>query len=480
VAADSDADELMAAIREVRDRARSRAPQGELGLEGVNAPDLMPLVHARDAAESKVAAIGSVNPRRGGLLNSVAQSVKRLIARALDWHVREQIEFNRAAMVCVQASLEALTETGRSMAALAAHHRQLREEVEARGRVVDEALDAVARVSQEAADLARHWSEWRTGFEERRSASEIHQLRTISELQAAFQHRVTLTDQNFRESLRLQHGEFARALELNTLDVQQRLWKDLERIRAEYETIIHSELRLLRQRSTLGPTPAAIVSASGSATSEIKIDWMRFAEIFRGSEDRIRKQHNRYAERFKEVTGEILDLGCGRGEFLEASREAGLAARGVDLSIENIALCNAKGLDAIRADMFEHLESLPDRSLGGVLCCQVIEHLPPHLLPELVNLMAAKMRPGGRVAIETPNPECLAIFATHFYIDPTHTRPVPPALLCFYLQEAGFGNLEVERLELAVESLPSLAALPAEVRNTFFGALDYSVIGRKL
>jgi 2-polyprenyl-3-methyl-5-hydroxy-6-metoxy-1,4-benzoquinol methylase len=474
--APSDSDELMAAIREVRERAQSRAPQGELGLAGVNAPDLMPLLHARDAAEAKVAAIGSVNPRRGGLLNSVAQRVKRLVARALDWHVREQIEFNRASMACVQASLEAMTDLGRSMAALAAYHQQLRREVEALGQPMHQ-------LTQEFNDLARHWAEWRTGFEERRSAAEIHQLRTISELQAAFQHRVTLMDQNFRESLRLQHGEYLQALEQNTLDVQQRLWKDLERIRAEYEKLIHSELRMLRQKSSLTGTSAPAHTAGAAIaplSPEIKIDWMRFAEVFRGSEDRIRAQHQRYAERFAGAQGEILDLGCGRGEFLEVAREAGLTARGVDLSQENVALCTAKGLIATRANMFEHLESLPDRDLGGVLCSQVIEHLPPHQLPELVRLLAAKVRAGGLVAIETPNPECLAIFATHFYIDPTHTRPVPPALLCFYLQEAGFGNLEVARLEPAVDSMPSLAALPAEVRNTFFGALDYAVIARKL
>ena len=92
----------------------------------------MPLVHARDAAEAKVAAIGTVNPRPPGLKNSIAQFFKKTIARALDWHVREQVEFNRAAMGCVQASLEALAETNRALAALASHHQALREETDAK------------------------------------------------------------------------------------------------------------------------------------------------------------------------------------------------------------------------------------------------------------------------------------------------------------------------------------------------------------
>ena len=109
-------EELTAAIQEVQQRARSRVPQGSLGLDGVTAADLMPLVHARDAAEAKVAAIGTVNPRPPGFKNGIIQRFKRLVSRALDWHVREQVEFNRATMVCVQATLEALADVNRSEA----------------------------------------------------------------------------------------------------------------------------------------------------------------------------------------------------------------------------------------------------------------------------------------------------------------------------------------------------------------------------
>jgi O-antigen chain-terminating methyltransferase len=126
------------------------------------------------------------------------------------------------------------------------------------------------------------------------------------------------------------------------------------------------------------------------------------------------------------------------------------------------------------------LDAQPDQSLGGVYCSQVVEHLPPERLPDLVNLLAKKMHSGALLAVETPNPECLAIFATHFYLDPTHTRPVPAALLRFYLEEAGFGNIEVERLSQAVESMPSLTELPTSFREAFFGGLDYAIFGRRL
>src|SRR5580693_3963813 len=124
-------DELTAAIQAVRDRVRARYPENGLGLEGVAAADLLPLLHARDAAEAKVAAIGTVNPRPPGLKNSIAQWFKRKVARALDWHIREQVEFNRASMKCVQAALEALADTNRALAALASHNRALREQMAA-------------------------------------------------------------------------------------------------------------------------------------------------------------------------------------------------------------------------------------------------------------------------------------------------------------------------------------------------------------
>ena len=160
-------------------------------------------------------------------------------------------------------------------------------------------------------------------------------------------------------------------------------------------------------------------------------------------------------------------------------KEAGIPARGVDLNREAVALCRAKGLDAEAADLFDHLAARADASVEGIFCAQVVEHLAPHRLPELVRLVAAKLARGGVLAIETPNPECLAIFATHFFLDPTHTRPIPSALLVFYLEECGFTRIQVHRLSPAVESMPSLATLPEEFRQTFFDGLDFAVIARR-
>ena len=106
----------------------------------------------------------------------------------------------------------------------------------------------------------------------------------------------------------------------------------------------------------------------------------------------------------------------------------------------------------------------------------MVEHLPPERLPEMIRLAASRLERDGVLAIETPNPECLAIFASHFYLDPTHTRPVPHALLAFYMEESGLGGIEVHRLSPAIESMPALASLPEDFRRGFFrrsGLRDY-------
>src|SRR5580700_11380445 len=114
---DPKGEELAAVIAEIRQRVRGRTPNG-VAASNIPLPDLTPLLHARDAAEAKVASIGTVNPRGGGPLNSIIQSLKRMVARALDWHVREQVEFNRGVMACVQATIETLNECKQALSAI--------------------------------------------------------------------------------------------------------------------------------------------------------------------------------------------------------------------------------------------------------------------------------------------------------------------------------------------------------------------------
>lgn len=444
--------ELTALLADIRERVGARHPASAPG--GVKLPDLLPILHARDRAHAKVASIGIVNPRPGGPVNQLIQGVKRLVSRALNWHVREQVEFNRAILSSLEAVLAALEENNRLLARVAA--------------------DAV-----EMRDLRSHWVHWRSEWEQKLAANETQFLRSVADLQTAAQHRATLMESSYRDLLRAQHSDFAAALERSNIDIQKRVWEDLERIRLEYESIIHNELRLVRQRAALLHVASPAEGPAAAPPVVPEFDSLKFAEKFRGTEEYVKSGQTRYLDKLKGC-GEVLDLGCGRGEFLELLREHNIPARGVELSSELVALCRSKGLEAEQADMFAYLGSLADQSLDAVFCAQVVEHLPPNRLPELIRLAHAKLRRGGWLIIETPNPECLAIFATHFYLDPTHTRPIPPALLAFYFEESGFGHLETQRFSPALESMSSLSTLPEEFREAFFANLDYAVLGRRL
>ena len=455
--------ELTAMLREVRERVRERNPEG--GAAAIALPDLAPLVRARDAAMGKVASIGTVNPRRGGLLNAIAQGFKRLVARALDWHVREQVVFNRKVLISIDAALEALAETNRALAR----------------------LSEIAGAAEELKDIRAHWTQWRAEWEDKLARNEAQFLRSVADLQAAFHHRADLLDAGYRDTARGQHADFHAALARASGEIQSEVRQTMAQVKLDYERMIHSELRLIRLRAggAAGLAGGGVEAAGGFHTTAGEtgaaashLDYARFAEQFRGPEERVKAGQRAYVRHF-EGKRAVLDLGCGRGEFLELMREAGIPARGVDLSGECAAMCREKGLEAQAADLFSYLREIGEESLDGIFCAHVIEHLPPARVPEMIELCASRLMPGGVIAIETPDPACLAIFATYFYLDPTHIRPVPRPLLEFYLAESGVGVVEFRRLAPAVDAMPALKSLPEDFREAFFGRLDYAVVGRK-
>jgi O-antigen chain-terminating methyltransferase len=439
----------------------------------------MPLVHARDAAQAKIAAIGSVNPRAGGPVNQAIQFVKKSVARALHWFVRDQVVFNREMVAALEATLEALTEHNRALVSLAAQTNEQAKHIQARTEGQVAQFEALRQEARELRDIRNHWIEWRREMEHRLATNEVQFLRSTADLQSAFQHRSTLAENNFREIVRTQHADYLGALDRTTADIHKQLWRDFEKVRAEYGKLIHDELRIIRMRTRPAPAEAQPPLTTPAAMTVPSLDYTRFAYRFRGQEEEVRRNQEFYKPYFANCR-DVLDIGCGRGEFLELVRDLGVEARGIDLGEESIAYCKAKGLNAEEADLFSYLAEHPEGAFDGIFSSQVVEHIEPGKLPEMVRLCASRLRRGGILAIETPNPECLAIFATYFYLDPTHTRPVPSALLEFYMEEAGMGEIEIRQLAPAIDSMPELEELPGRFRERFFGGLDYAIIGRKL
>jgi O-antigen chain-terminating methyltransferase len=265
------------------------------------------------------------------------------------------------------------------------------------------------------------------------------------------------------------------------------------------ESVQQLEQRLLSLRQQLASQPvarAASDSSGATATQRssrpLQLDYFQLERQFRGTEEQIRQRQSFYLPFFRGCR-KVLDIACGRGEFLELVQEAGAEARGVDLDAAMVARCREKGLNVERADVFEFLEKIADKSLDGIFSSQFVEHLEPTDYTYLVGQCVAKLAPGGVLAIETQNPECLAIFSQSFFIDPTHVKPIAPAQLRFLFAEQGLERITTHFLSPAGAILPLLPQLASSVveadalrtynaaisrfNETFFGGMDYAVIG---
>jgi len=170
--------------------------------------------------------------------------------------------------------------------------------------------------------------------------------------------------------------------------------------------------------------------------------YVGFEDRFRGSEDEIRRRLADYVPYFKSAS-DVLDVGCGRGEFLDLLKQAGVSARGLDLNPEMIEVCRARGLDTVAGDALGYLNTLPDESLGGLLAIQVVEHLEPSYLQRFLQAAFYKMRPGATLVLETINPACWVAFFESYIRDLTHVRPIHPETLQYLLHASGFSTVDV-------------------------------------
>jgi 2-polyprenyl-3-methyl-5-hydroxy-6-metoxy-1,4-benzoquinol methylase len=254
-------------------------------------------------------------------------------------------------------------------------------------------------------------------------------------------------------------------------------------------------LAALERMQRMERQPTVVSAPPVPATADASIDYFSFELRFRGSRKLVRERQRMYLDVFS-GGGDILDIGCGRGEFLELMLEQGARPRGIELSSQMVSFCQAQGLPVEQADAISYLQNLEDDSLDGVFCAQVIEHIDLASLVRLLDLCHAKLRVGAPIVLETPNPLCLSIYTSSFYLDPTHTKPVHPGTLQFMLEQAGFWETEIRfsssvpdsvRLsELTDSEAMQPSWMEAANQNTrklndlLFGYMDYAAVARKL
>ena len=190
---------------------------------------------------------------------------------------------------------------------------------------------------------------------------------------------------------------------------------------------------------------------------DAEFDYFMFEDLHRGDEADISNRQKEYLQYFRGREN-VVDIGCGRGEFLELLRHNGISAYGVELGTDQSFSCREKGLEVVQQDLFTHLESLPDESLGGLFSAQVIEHLTASDQLRYVALAHRKTMPGSPVIFETINAQCVYAVMRNFFLDPTHIRPVHPETLKFAMESLGLRERRAALLQPGQRQMDTPAA----------------------
>jgi len=270
------------------------------------------------------------------------------------------------------------------------------------------------------------------------------------------------------------------------LRVDERQTSDGAFLKSELHLLGRRLLELRSAGSGQNEPPTGGV-ASPLDDHELDAFYVAFENQFRGSRESIKERVRIYLNDVRDAglgrgDSPILDLGCGRGEWLELVSENGFTAEGVDLNAIMVAGCRERGFPVTEGDALEYLRSLPAESRGVITAFHLIEHLEFRMLVELLHESLRVLRPGGLAIFETPNPDNVLVGSNRFYSDPTHRHPLPKEYTSFLLRSVGFTDVIIRPLHPDKNALRKDGEAP-ELRDflnrLFFGDQDYAVIGRK-
>lgn len=232
------------------------------------------------------------------------------------------------------------------------------------------------------------------------------------------------------------------------------------------------------------------VSSGVTNSMLVDFDYLAFENAFRGDEQMIQDRQRLYT-RFINLDGLVLDLGCGRGEFLSLLLEEGFHAIGVEMNNEMYSYCWSRGLPVIKRDMFEYLASLTGGTVAAVSLNQVVEHLQPTQLTSVIKEAHRVLKEGGVLLMETQNPRTLAIYNGGFYIDPTHVKPVHPLTLEFLCKALGFSDVHIHyfsplpdeykfpHIVGEIDNISEVNSAIDRLNDTLYGFQDYVVVAVK-
>lgn len=254
--------------------------------------------------------------------------------------------------------------------------------------------------------------------------------------------------------------------------------QDLQKLRREI-LMLRQRLDLLSQASMpSSPSPIAPALPEGF--------YLAFENRFRGDFTHIQARQSVYLPIVQNALAmsdahPILDIGSGRGEWLQLLAQHAVNAYGVDSDPSMVATSLDLGLDVREGHALEHLTSLHENELSAITGFHIAEHIPFNTLITLFDESLRVLKPGGVLILETPNPENLLVGACYFHTDPTHLHPLPPDLLAFVAENCGFAQVEIMRLHPFPQYADSLAKgnTPSDAERFLFGPQDYALIAYK-
>ncbi|MET0164716.1 MAG: class I SAM-dependent methyltransferase [Vicinamibacterales bacterium] len=279
-------------------------------------------------------------------------------------------------------------------------------------------------------------------------------------------------------------------------DTHEELRASIGVLQQATQTLKREVVRLSEAGIPTSAAPTTERESSRDGGSRASLDghkYVGFEDHFRGSQDDIRGRVAEYLPIFRGVQN-VVDLGCGRGEFLALLRENGIDGRGVDINEAMVEVCRSHGFDVTRTDALSYLEAQPDGSIGGLFAAQVVEHLEPQYLNALLDVAFGKLRPGAPIVLETINPACWFAFFESYIRDITHVRPLHPDTLKFLLIASGFQHVDIryrspypehEKLQpigpngSLGDAVETLNANVERINRLLFTWLDYAAIGRR-
>jgi SAM-dependent methyltransferase len=470
----------------------------------IQANDASPLQNEIAIALEGTRRVGQINPRNPGLHNAAVQFVKKAMRRSLAWYTRPLHYFQGGVVRALQ----------RIESVLQSHEQSFQSVSVELSRLAGLIMQGEAEISKQRSGISNEISRQRAGI-----SNEIDALQkriTRIALKTASREEVQVleerlsdvrtgvsalsqTDADIEAKLVRMHSAQVERFEMMLASHDERIACISENLR---QVQLQGRMRDRDPRRFFRDVRTGVIGSAGREDSapippkfpagikrESNFDHFAFEDLYRGDESDIRRRQKEYLEYFR-GRDNVLDAGCGRGEFLELLREQNISARGVELGTDQYLLCREKGLDVIQQDLFSYLESLPDDSLGGLFSAQVIEHLDASDQLRYVALAQQKTSPGSPVIFETINAQCVWAVMRNFFLDLTNVRPVHPETLKFAMESVNFKNVELRfsrpmrdrqlpplQLEGDGRNLLEFNRRLQELNELLYGDQDYAAIG---